>query len=591
LGAALLAALAQWQVGGLSPAAALALGGVLLMGTYYSPQAGACGGVLFGFAADLALTTGPYHTALFALSGMGAGLCGRSRRGRGSLCCVAAALLVAAAWQEAGVGIVAESLFAALVLVLLPRRWFRSVRQRLEEAPFVPAAIPAMTQVRQRLEDQSHAFRRVYDQLRLSLSQSPPPVQDNMLVFQRASERVCVSCIKYHRCWRQQRGETRNQLTAAYPRLMERGQGVPQDFPPQFAQRCVHFSAYLGAVNQEVSALLAQRQYQARLRESRWAVCSQYGEVARLLSSASSALSARPEEDKSRTRRLEDHLRRQGIPAQGRVIYDAQGHLMVELLGRDLSLADTPELIHALSPLLSLPLRRGSLSAQPEGQRLTLVQKEPYAVSAGIASLPRAGNSISGDTCRWYKGEDGILRVILCDGMGCGQGAAQESSMTLRLLEAFLQGGLEPVAALRTVCSALGLRGELAGGYSTVDLLTIDLFSCRGDLYKLGAAPSYLCRGNQVHRIAGGALPAGSMGASQSPAVTHLPLAPGDTLLLISDGVSDGLEDDWLRRGLLSGGQLDARGLALALLNHQGEQRSQRDDQTAVVLRISKRLG
>ena len=590
LGAALLSALAPFSIGGISPARCCALGIVLLLGTYYSPEAGACTGVLFGFAVDLSLAQAPYYTALFCLSGMAAGFSGRRHRLRGAFSCLASSLLVALAWEEAIPALIPEAVLAGGLLLLLPRRWFRSVRQREPKPPTVPAAIPAMVQVRDRLDAQSAAFRNIYDNLRVSLSETGVEPPEPMLIFVRASERVCVSCIKYHRCWRQQYSDTRTTLTGAFPRLIKRGRGITEDFPPQFVDRCAHFPAYLAAVNQELANLLAQRQCQARIRESRAAICGQYQEMAQLLSTAAAELSARPQEDSIRTRKLEGFLRGRGIPAQGRVLYDRGGHLMVELLGSDLSLADQPEIIETLTGLLALPLRRGSLSAEPEGQCLTLVQLEPYSVSAGIASLPREGSSISGDTCRWFKGEDGVLRVILCDGMGCGKGASRESKLVIRLLEKLLQAALEPESALRTVCGAMGLRGEAGGGYSTIDLLTIDLFTCQASLYKLGAAPSYLCREGQVHRISGTSLPAGASVAAQPPAVTHLPLAAGDTMLLISDGICDGLDDDWLRKGLLTGGNLDARSLALALLNLSSQQGGARDDRTAVVLRITKRL-
>lgn len=590
LAAALLSSLAPFTVGGLSPARCCALVVVLLLGTYYSPEAGACAGVLFGFSVDLPLAEAPYHTALFCLSGMAAGFSGRRRRRWGAASCLAAAALISLAWESPSPAMLTEALLAGGLLLLLPRRLFCSLRQREVRPPAIPAAVPAMVQVRNRLDAQSAAFRSIYDDLRVSLSGSACDPPDSMLVFLRASDRVCASCIKRNRCWRQQYSETRAALTAAFPRLLKRGRGVPEDFPSQFAERCAHFSAYLSAVNQELSNLLAQRQFQARVRESRAAVCGQYRELARLLSSAANALSARPHPDRLRTRKLEGFLRGRGIPAQGRVLYDRGGHLMVELLGSDLSLADRPEIIEGLTGLLSLPLRRGSLSAEPEGQCLTLVQLEPYCVSAGISSLPREGNTVSGDTCRWFKGEDGVLRVILCDGMGCGKGAAKESKLVLRLLERLLQAELEPESALRTVCGAMGLRGEAGGGYSTIDLLTIDLFSCQASFYKLGAAPSYLCRDSQVHRISGGALPAGAAGPSQAPAVTHLPLEQGDTVLLLSDGICDGLDDDWLRKALLSGGNLDARSLALVLLNLSSNRGENRDDRTAVVLRISKRI-
>ena len=48
---------------------------------------------------------------------------------------------------------------------------------------------------------------------------------------------------------------------------------------------------------------------------------------------------------------------------------------------------------------------------------------------------------------------------------------------------------------------ALALRGEEDGGFTTVDLLQIDLFSGKSAVYKLGAAPTYLRRGGVVERL------------------------------------------------------------------------------------------
>ena len=68
--------------------------------------------------------------------------------------------------------------------------------------------------------------------------------------------------------------------------------------------------------------------------------------------------------------------------------------------------------------------------------------------------------------------------------------ANRESSLALRLLEQFLQAGVETEHALVTLNSALALRGEEAGGFTTVDLLQVDLFTGDGVVFKLGAAPT-----------------------------------------------------------------------------------------------------
>ena len=72
-----------------------------------------------------------------------------------------------------------------------------------------------------------------------------------------------------------------------------------------------------------------------------------------------------------------------------------------------------------------------------------------------------------------------------------------------------MKAGVEAEAALRTLNSALALRGEEEGGFTTVDLLQIDLFTGQSALYKFGAAPTYVRKGDTVSKLSGSALPAG----------------------------------------------------------------------------------
>lgn len=81
--------------------------------------------------------------------------------------------------------------------------------------------------------------------------------------------------------------------------------------------------------------------------------------------------------------------------------------------------------------------------------------------------------------------------------------------MTVRLLREFLEAGIEPVSALRTLNAALMLRGEEGGGFTTIDLLALQRPTGAGTLYKYGAAPSYLKRGGCVTRVTGRACPRG----------------------------------------------------------------------------------
>lgn len=108
---------------------------------------------------------------------------------------------------------------------------------------------------------------------------------------------------------------------------------------------------------------------------------------------------------------------------------------------------------------------------------------------AGVAAGRRPGQSVSGDAGGWFRDDAGVLWVVLCDGMGSGAEAARDSRFAYRLLEQFLSAGIGPEVSLATVGSALGLRWECTGGFTTIDLLQLDLKSGEGAVYKLGGRP------------------------------------------------------------------------------------------------------
>ena len=207
---------------------------------------------------------------------------------------------------------------------------------------------------------------------------------------------------------------------------------------------------------------------------------------------------------------------------------------------------------------------------------------------AGGAAQKKTGETVSGDAGTYFKRSDGQLYVLLCDGMGSGPEANRESSLAVRLLEQFLQAGMDTRHALTTLSSALALRGEETGGFTTVDLLQVDLFTGDGQLFKLGAAPTYVKKGASVQRLTAASLPAGLAGG-ESGALDQfsLRLAPGDCVLMVSDGVCGTGDDSWLRDKLAAFDGESPKDLARELILQSP--REVTDDRTALVIRLEKR--
>lgn len=213
----------------------------------------------------------------------------------------------------------------------------------------------------------------------------------------------------------------------------------------------------------------------------------------------------------------------------------------------------------------------------------------PYALAS--RAVPKDGQRQCGDSVAHFLGPQGVLYLLLSDGMGSGLEAQRESQLALRLMEQFLKAGIHPATALKTLNGALGLRNDSQGGFTTIDLLAVDLAGDQAELYKYGAAPTYVKRQGTVRRLTGSTLPAGLQDAAATPLAAAFPLTEDTFLLMVSDGVADSGSDQWLQ-DLLAGWQGEDPQALLDLVLAQCRQRRQGDDDcSAICLYLPPRAG
>ena len=237
------------------------------------------------------------------------------------------------------------------------------------------------------------------------------------------------------------------------------------------------------------------------------------------------------------------------------------------------------------SDLAELLSRTAAASTAAAPTRTSLVYR------VGAAARPKKGESISGDSIRSFESDDGhYLFLLLSDGMGTGLAAQKESNTAVRLLERFLRAGIPAEAALKTLHSAMTLRSAETGCFTTVDLLSLDLYSGDAVLYKYGAAPSLLREGKAVRRIRSVNLPAGLNEPESVPERTELSLAPDTVLLLVSDGLVETEEDRWLTALLRDWTGHDPQSLTALILCDSLDHGGENDDCAVMVLTLPNDL-
>lgn len=208
----------------------------------------------------------------------------------------------------------------------------------------------------------------------------------------------------------------------------------------------------------------------------------------------------------------------------------------------------------------------------PEGENRAGVQ---YRVK--VSTRSRGKEIADGDRVSAFPGVGCRYYVTLCDGMGTGLGASEQSDRASELIRQMLTAGMAPGAVLGSVNSQLALMDR--GGAVTVDLAEVRADTGRVWLYKWGAGPSWLLKKRRYVQVGSSGPPPGLGVSAGRENVQSMYLGGGDTLVMASDGVSPQNIDRWAAAAQ----DMEPGALAERILQEAG---SKEDDATVVVIRL-----
>lgn len=163
-----------------------------------------------------------------------------------------------------------------------------------------------------------------------------------------------------------------------------------------------------------------------------------------------------------------------------------------------------------------------------------------FITISGAARRTREGEEHSGDNFTYIKMNSGQTFMSICDGMGSGKRAQNYSEMVIDLLEQLLESGFGEGTALKLINSIL-LTGNQWQEPAAVDMALIDQYSGICQFLKMGAACTYIKRGNWVECIKSTSLPMGVLYEVDMETITKK-LYDGDFVIMISDGIVDSLK-------------------------------------------------
>ena len=338
--------------------------------------------------------------------------------------------------------------------------------------------------------------------------------------------------------------------------------------------------------------------WNARMAEQRVAVASQLTEVSEIMAGAMRR-AYETKEDNSLERQLKRQLRPKGILLKKVYVYDnseKRKEVYLTIKTKKKGCISNKEAAEVLSKVLGvqmMPSREARSFVRNEYTNTCFVERTNFEVVYGVERCVGDYQQISGDSFSFLHQEEGVFLASLSDGMGTGLNAYQESEKVVDLLEQFLEAGFSKEAAVKMINSALVLRSD-GKTFSTIDITSVDLYSGVCEFLKIGAAASFIKRGNWVECITSTSLPAGIFQQTDCEK-TSRKLYDGDMIVMVTDGVLDVLpvehQEKMMKDIILEHETNNPKELADYIVNRVRQYKNGRfcDDMTVLTVGVWKR--
>lgn len=432
-------------------------------------------------------------------------------------------------------------------------------------------------------KNQLHAFSESFRKLSQSFEVDVSPrgslnEQEMQDIFNAVTEQVCKDCSRCSYCWE---NVFEDSCESAYEILKlcgERMDMKKKDLPESFRQRCVRSDNFLAEARRMMGLAQTNLSWQNRLAESRLALAGQFGEVAEVIGDFSKQMSDEPVRKGAPEKQVMHRLAAQKINVRRIAASDSKnGRKCVYIEAKtpkniQKTAQEAAEIVGRVYGRRYLPRPGTPPVIGHRWEMLSFEEDVHFRTIVGDARMVRMGEAVSGDSFTVMHMESGQTVLSLSDGMGNGEKAEKESNRIIGLLEQLLTTGFNRQSAIKLIHSVV-LSGSEPHTYSTLDLATLDLFTGKCELVKMGAAASFIKNGPDVRKITSEALPPGVLPEPENE-VKMEDMTNGDMLIMMSDGALNSLgqgdeqNEDKMLEFLKNCPAVNPQELANAVLNH-----------------------
>lgn len=536
---------------------------VLLFAVRFGSLQGCSAGIIMGVVSCLSRGRIDACAASFALSGLCAGYF--SKYGRWSACIsfvMANAVITILSNSSTEVLIsLSDTVIAAVILYCMPNKVFSTLSQFSSCSP--PAFELASSKLRSAqatVNSCEKSFRRIFE-LRNN------DEYNTLLLYRRTARNTCGSCGLRKYCWGRDAKATKEAMDKLCENLHGGTMVTAENAPPH----CLRSDQFVAEFARMFEIYKNDCMWTEKINEFRVTAYSTFSSIASLLGLNAERLLGENECDGVAADTLRTRLRKAGILSSSVFVCgkgsDTQVWIKLDNCGGFGRCEGA--VCKILEEAFGMPFARTGLRSCGECE-FSYVVKPDFSITTAVASAVKAKKKVSGDHALYALLDRHTYAMILCDGMGSGEIAREESRTASRLLMQLLLSGIEAQTAINIINSML--LWTFSGSIAAIDLCLINLDDGSSRIYKCGGAGSFAKTNDTVTSISSPSLPAGSFAGGDTE-VFSVDSQRGSMVVMVSDGVisSGNNRSLWIKEMIDKYDGTEPEALAQMILSHAKE--------------------
>lgn len=563
---------------------------ILMAAKYGSAAGGAVAGIAIGSVLSFSSQEYFFVGAAYAFGGLLAGIFSHTGRILSSVvfllgCCIIALQSVSV---EMVVTLIYETIIAGAVFFLLPKNTGSFLSAVFMTGSQDEHSEGLRRSIIMRLDFASKALSNVsadVEEVAQKLSRIVTPSLES--VYQKSVDDTCQRCGLQVFCWKHRDGVSMESFDYITEKLTKSGSVRAEDFREDFRRKCCRCPEMAMAVNRNYKNFIASEAASRRVEEVRSVVAGQFCGLGDILEEMADEYESYEFFDNETAERISMKLKELGlIPISVSCRVDRLGRMTIEteIYDEDRRKLKRNMIASELSKLCGRVFDAPGITAAFGRCRMILSERPTFDIEIAASQHTCGSGLLSGDHFRYFTDGAGRMITVLSDGMGTGGRAAVDGGMAVSIFSKLIKAGLGFDCSLKVVNSALMVKSE-DESLSTLDVVSVDLYTGQAEFRKAGAAVSFIRKGGDMYRVETPSLPVGIL-SEVSFTCTADTLSAEDIIVMVSDGaVACG--EEWIERIIMKWEDKSMQELA-HLINDEATARradGHDDDITVIAMR------